>query len=166
LAPNSEVEGRLVEPKSVLRSPVSGEVPVHLAEDYREACLVLADSPKASAALARRCLQGILHDRGIKERDLSKEIDALLAASDPSLVIPESLRTTIDAIRNFGNFSAHPVTDKTTLQVIAVEPHEAEWCLDLIEELFEHFYVKPAEARRRKKLLDEKLLASGKPASK
>ncbi|HEV2511057.1 DUF4145 domain-containing protein [Bosea sp. (in: a-proteobacteria)] len=150
----------------MLRSPVSGEVPVHLAEDYREACLVLADSPKASAALARRCLQGILHDRGIKERDLSKEIDALLAASDPSLVIPESLRTTIDAIRNFGNFSAHPVTDKTTLQVIAVEPHEAEWCLDLIEELFEHFYVKPAEARRRKKLLDEKLLASGKPASK
>lgn len=33
----------------------------------------------------------------------------------------------VDAIKNFGNFSAHKITDKTSLQVIEVEPHEAEF---------------------------------------
>lgn len=54
----------------------------------------------------------------------------------------------------------------TTLQVIAVEPEEAEWCLEIVEEMFEHFYVKPAQAKARKAALDAKLAAAGKPPSK
>jgi hypothetical protein len=54
------------------------------------------------------------------------------------------LRTTVDGIRNLSIFSAHPIDDKTTLHVIDVEPHEAEWCLEIIEEMFEHLYVGPA----------------------
>ena len=69
-------------------------------------------------------------------------------------------------IRNFGNFSAHQITDQTTLQVLAVDPGEAEWCLDILEEMFDHYYVKPAEAKARKAALDEKLAAAGKPRSK
>ena len=80
--------------------------------------------------------------------------------------IPLKLRQTVDGIRNFGNFSAHPVDDKTTLQVIAVQPEEAEWCLEIIEELFDHFYVGPAVAKAKKDALDAKLLAAGKPKSK
>jgi hypothetical protein len=30
-------------------------------------------------------------------------------------------------IRNFGNFAAHPNENKATLEIIDVEPHEAEW---------------------------------------
>lgn len=44
---------RLVRPKASLRPPCPAEVPGALAEDYKEACLVFADSPKASAALSR-----------------------------------------------------------------------------------------------------------------
>jgi Domain of unknown function (DUF4145) len=73
---------------------------------------------------------------------------------------------TVDAIRNFGNFSAHPVTDLTTLQIIDVEAEEAEWCLETIEEMFQHFYVRPAQAKARKAALDLKLAAAGKPPSK
>src|SRR5713101_6516802 len=45
----------MVWPKGVSRAPVPPEVPMGIVEDYKEACLVLADSPKASAALSRRC---------------------------------------------------------------------------------------------------------------
>jgi hypothetical protein len=127
---------------------------------------VLPLSAKASAALARRCLQTILREHGYKDRDLAKEIDLLLNETDPRKAIPESLRQTIDGIRNFGNFSAHPITDLTTLQIIDVEPEEADWCLDIVEEMFQHFYVRPALAKARKVALDAKLKAAGKPLSK
>jgi len=99
-------------------------------------------------------------------RDLAKEIDSLLNESDARKAIPLSLHDTIDGIRNFGNFSVHPIDDKTTLQVIEVEPHEAEWCLEIIEELFEHFYIRPIAAKAKKAALDAKLQAAGKPLSK
>ena len=153
-------------PVSGNRGPVPREVPADIGQDYVEACRVLPFSAKASAALSRRCLQTILHEHGYKARDLAKEIELLLNETDPKKGIPESLRLTVDAIRNFGNFSAHPVTDLTTLQLIDVEPEEAEWCLETIEEMFRHFYVRPEQAKARKALLDEKLAAAGKPPSK
>ena len=121
---------------------------------------------KASAALARRCLQHILQAHAYTGRDLAKQIEALLGETDARKAIPEALRQTIDGIRIFGNFSAHPITDTTTLQIIDVDPHEAEWCLDLIEEMFEHYYARPAAALSRKAALDAKLRAAGKPESK
>ena len=127
---------------------------------------MLPISPKASAALARRCLQNVLHEHGYKGRDLAKEIDLLLNEPDARKGIPESLRTTVDGIRGFGNFSAHPMTDITSLQIIEVEPEEADWCLETLEEMFDHFYVRPARAAARKAGLDAKLAAAGKPASK
>jgi hypothetical protein len=157
---------RPVYPIGANRGPVPPDVPPEVAEDYVEACNVLPVSAKASAALSRRCLQIMLHTHGYKERDLAKEIDLLLNKADPKKALPHRLRETVDSIRNFGNFSAHPIDDKTTLQVIAVEPHEAEWCLETIEELFEHFYVGPAAAKAKKAALDAKLAAAGKPLSK
>src|SRR5690242_10129474 len=43
---------RLIRPKGSNRPPAPSEVPKEIAEDYSEACLVLPDSPKASAALS------------------------------------------------------------------------------------------------------------------
>jgi hypothetical protein len=148
------------------RGPVPPEVPADIASDYVEACRVLPISAKASAALSRRCLQSILRAHGYKAKDLAKEIDLLLNEQDPKKAIPDTLRVTVDGIRNFGNFSAHPITDATTLQIIDVEPKEAEWCLEILEEAFQHFYVRPAQAKARKAALDAKLTAAGKPAAK
>jgi hypothetical protein len=157
---------RQIYPIGANRGPVPAEVPDNLSQDYIEACNVLPISAKASAALSRRCLQNTLHAAEYKAKDLSKEIDLLLNETDPKKALPHKLRETVDAIRNFGNFSAHPIDDKTTLQVIDVEPHEAEWCLETIEELFEHFYVGPAAAKAKKDVLNLKLAAAGKPAAK
>ena len=137
-----------------------------IATDYIEACQVLPLNAKASAAQARRCLQAMLHAHGYRDKDLAKEVQHLLDETDPRKVLPRPIHETVDAIRNFGNFSAHPITDITSLQVIDVEPEEAEWCLEILEALFEHFYVGPTAAAAKKKALDAKLKAAGKPKSK
>jgi hypothetical protein len=153
-------------PKNTFRKPTPNEVPTDIKQDYEEACAVLPTSEKGSAALARRCLQAILRGQGYVQRDLMQQIDALLNEKDAAKAIPTALRQTVDAIRNFGNFSAHPITDQTTLQVLEVEPEEAEWCLEILDEMFDHYYVKPAQAAARKAALDAKLIAARKPRSK
>jgi len=160
------VENFRVYPVDTFRKPTPKDVPPDIKEDYEEACKVLPISNKASAALSRRCLQTILQGQGYAQRDLAVQIDALLNEQDPAKAIPSALRQTVDVIRNFGNFAAHRITDQTTLQVLAVEPGEAEWCLDILDEMFDHYYVKPAEAKARKAALDAKLMAAGKPRSK
>lgn len=157
---------RMVVPIANSRGLISKSVPKDIAKDFDEACNVLPISAKASAALSRRCLQNILNNFGYAARDLAKQIDGLLNEADARKAVPLNLHQTIDAIRNFGNFSAHPIDEKTTLQVIDVEPEEAEWCLEILEEMFEHFYERPAVAAAKKAALDAKLAAAGKPPAK
>ena len=156
----------LIFPKFPKRAPIPKEVPKNISEDYIEACNVLNISPKASAALSRRCLQHILSNHGYKGRNLAKQVDAVLAETDAKKALSPALTDTIDAIRNFGNFSAHPIDDVTTNQIIPVEEYEAEFCLEIIEEMFDHFYVRPALAAKRKAALNAKLAAGGKPPAK
>jgi hypothetical protein len=155
-----------VYPPGSSRAPTSTDVPAPIAGDYKEAAIVLPYSPKASAALSRRCLQAVLRQAGYNQKDLAVQIDAVLRETDARKALPTGVHSMLDAIRNFGNFSAHPITDQTTLQIIDVEEHEAEYCLDILDALFDHYYVRPEEAKRRRAALDKKLTAAGKPLSK
>ena len=153
----------MVYPKGSLRAHAPPEVPAEIAEDFREACLVLADSPKASAALSRRCLQHLLRSvAGIKAGDLATEIQQVLDAGR----LPTALADSIDAVRNIGNFSAHPIKSKATGEILPVEPHEAEWTLDVLESLFDFYYVQPAVVAKKRAALDAKLSSAGKPPVK
>lgn len=152
----------LVYPRSGTRSRAAPEVPREIADDFDEAGLVLDDSPKASAALSRRCLQAVLRDRGFTQHDLAKQIDSLLAAK----ALPSSLAENVDAIRNTGNFAAHPMKDTNSGAILPVEPHEAEWNLEVLEGLFDFFYVAPARDAARKAAFNAKLAAAGKPPMK
>jgi Domain of unknown function (DUF4145) len=146
--------------------PAPSEVPANIASDYAEANEVLPISAKASAALSRRCLQAILAAHGYTGRDLVKQIEAVLSETDSTKALPTGLRENIDAIRNFGNFSAHPITDTTTLQIVDVEEGEAEWCLQLLLDAFDHYYVAPTRAAEKRARLAAKLAAAGKPPMK
>lgn len=156
----------MIYPCGINRGPVPQEVPEPIAQDYIDACKVLPISAKASAALSRRCLQHMLRSHDYKARDLAHEIDLLFNETDPFKALPLRLRQTIDGIRHLGNFAAHPNENKATLEIIDVEPHEAEWCLEVIEELFEHFYVGPAVAKAKRDALNAKLTSGGKPPAK
>jgi hypothetical protein len=151
-----------VYPQTTGRQRAEPEVPAHIAEDYHEACAVLKHSPKASAALSRRCLQAVLRENGFAQKDLAPAIQAALDSKTLSSAIADNL----DAIRNIGNFAAHPMKDSNTGQILPVEPHEAGWNLDVLEELFDFYYVQPEKAKRRRAALDAKLAAAGKPPMK
>ncbi|MCJ7670124.1 MAG: DUF4145 domain-containing protein [Dehalococcoidia bacterium] len=160
---NSEKNAFLVYPKAISRSPLPKEVPEKYAEDYKEACLVLADSPKASAALSRRCLQNLLREvAGVKPDDLSKEIQEVINSGK----LPSDLSEAIDAIRNIGNFATHPNKSKHTGEIYDVEPGEAEWSLDVLEGLFDFYFVRPTKLKEKKDALNKKLKNGGKPEMK
>ena len=154
----------LIHPKATSRQPVPAEVPEEFTADYKEACLVLADSPKASAALSRRCLQYILQEKsGAKtQNNLAKTIEEVI--DDPKT--PHGVADSLDMVRNIGNFSAHPNKSTNTGEIVPVEPVEAEWCLDVIEMLFELYFVRPSEIQRRRDRVNEKLADTGKPPNR
>jgi len=153
----------LVYPKGISRAPLSAAVPDIYAQDYKEACLVFSDSPKASAALSRRCLQNLLRDvQKVKHQDLSKEIQEVLDLK----VLPSHLGEAIDAVRIIGNFAAHPNKNKNTGEIIDVEQGEAEWLLDVLEGLFDFYFVQPDISLKKKAALNEKLKDAGKPLMK
>jgi len=146
----------LVYPRHIERF-VPPEVPSDITEDFIEAVAVLSISQKASAALSRRCLQNVLIDKGANSRkNLSEQIGDTL----PSL--PTYIAEDLDAIRNLGNFAAHPIKYTNSSQIVDVEPGEAEWNLDVLEELFDFYYVKPAISEQKRAILNAKLQAAGK----
>ena len=139
-------------------------VPEAFKEDYVEACKVLPVSAKASAALSRRILQAILSDQGYTGKRLIQQIDSVLEEESLAKTLPLSIRETIDAVRNLGNLAAHQTTDKSGLQVIDVDHDEAEWCLEIIEALFVHYYDTPSTKDiKRVANLSAKLANANKP---
>jgi hypothetical protein len=141
-------------PKTISRDFLSPLVPDEFANDYREACLVLKDSPKASAALSRRCLQHILREKaGIKKENLFNEIQAVIDSKE----LPSYLAENIDEIRKIGKYAAHPKKSKLTGEIVDVEPHEAEWNLDVLEGLFDFYFVQAESAKKKRELLKKKI---------
>ena len=104
----------------------------------------------------------MLSDHSYTQHNLVDQIDAVLNEQDRTRMLPGYLHGAIDAVRQFGNFGAHQMTDQTTLQVIDVEPGEAEWCLEIIEQLFDYYYVAPERLKARRRALNEKLVQAGK----
>jgi hypothetical protein len=152
-----------VYPKHSGRSPAPTETPVPIAADYNEACLVLSDSPKSAAALGRRCLQHVLREHaGVKESNLASEIQQVLDKGH----LPTHLAEALDGIRNVGNFAAHPIKATASGEITQVEPGEAEWTLDTLEQLFDFYFVQPAATRKKRDALNAKLTAAGKPPMK
>lgn len=137
-------------------------IPAPLREDYFEACMIRDLSPKASATLARRCLQGMIRDFcNIKKGTLFDEISALreMVQTDkaPKGVSIESVDA-IDHVRGVGNIGAH--MEKEIDHIVPVDPEEAQLLLELIESLFEEWYI--AREKRSNRFSGIKELAETK----
>jgi hypothetical protein len=147
-------------PKTRSAKSLPNEIPQEYRSEFSEAFSVLDSSPKASAALSRRLLQNILQNHyNIKKKRLADEIREFVTRND----IPSHLANAVDAIRQVGNFAAHPSKDVNTGTIVDVEPDEAEWLIDVLEALLDYTFVFPARLERQKQKLNEKLAAIGKP---
>ena len=157
-----EASSRMIRPMGAVRH-CPKEVPAPIAADFKEASEVLAISAKAAAALGRRCLQTLIRTAvGIKKGSLDQEIQALLDTK----TLPSHLADDVDAVRHLGNFATHPIKSTNTGELVEVEPQEAEWTLDVLEGLFDFYYVQPAVARGRRDALNNKLKDAKKPPLK
>lgn len=109
-------------------------IPAPIRQDYEEAYKILKLSPKASATLSRRCLQGMIHDFwDIREKNLNCEISSLKGK-----VSPDEWQV-MDALRKLGNIGAHMEKDINT--IVDIDENEAEQLLLLIESLIEKWYI-------------------------
>lgn len=150
-------------PKTISRAILSPDIPEKFSKDYKEACQVLADSPKARAALSRCCLQHLLREKaGVKPGKLANEIQQVLDEEK----LPSHILESLDAVRSIGNFTVHPLKDTSTGEIIAMEFGEVEWNLDVLEALFDFFFVQPAITKRKRDALNQKLRDAGKPEMK
>jgi Domain of unknown function (DUF4145) len=118
---------------------------------------------KASAALSRRCVQAVLRDKAeTTKKDLFEQIEEVINSGK----VPSHIVDDLHAVRNIGNFAAHPMKSTNTGEIIDVEPGEAEWNLDVLESLFDFYFVQPALSAKRKAELNKKLKEGGKPEIK
>ncbi|HER6475263.1 TPA: DUF4145 domain-containing protein [Streptococcus pyogenes] len=109
-------------------------IPLTIRKDYEEAHAILNLSPKASATLSRRCLQGMIRDFWqVSKRSLADEIKAINDLVDPST------RKVLDALRKIGNIGAHP--EKDVNLIVDIEPLEAHKLLKFIELLMQKWYI-------------------------
>lgn len=125
-------------------------IPQQIRNDYEEACAILYLSPKSSAALSRRCLQGMIRDFwGITKGRLYDEI------SDLQPKVSADLWGAIDNLRQIGNIGAH--MEKDINLIIDIEPDEAELLVGLIELLMREWYI---DREKRKQLFGDILQAN------
>jgi len=123
-------------------------IPKAIIGDYKEAALICSLSPKASATLSRRCLQGMIRDFwGVKAGRLVDEINAIEGKVD------HGTWQAIDSIRSIGNIGAH--MEKDINLIVDVEPEEAELLIELIEVLIKDWYVEREERNRRTRKIFE-----------
>lgn len=142
--PLGEFEHRWTLIPSSKARPFPSYIPKPILTDYYEACLVQDLSPKASATLARRCLQGMIRD--FWHISMSRLTDEIQELQDK---VDSVTWGAIDAVRHVGNIGAH--MEKDVNIIIDVEPEEAALLIGLLETLFEEWYVNRYEREERAK---------------
>ena len=138
-----DATGRLTEewvvwPRGTGRA-VDPLIPAEFANAYREATLILDDSPSMSSVVARGLVADLLKANGYASDRLEKQVDAFM--NDPA--IPARLRKLVDPIRILGDFGAHSLRDAEGNRVV-VSRADAEWTLTVLDRLFHHFIIEPA----------------------
>lgn len=138
---NAVYERQLIPEGKLLQLP--DDVPEEIRITYKEAVAVAEISGRAGAAMARRCLQGVVRDffqiPPNKRGNLGAELSYVRDKIDPQLW------DDIAALRSIGDIGAH--MDNNVNEIIDVSPNEARILIRLLETLFSDWYI--ARAKRR-----------------
>jgi hypothetical protein len=121
--------------------------------DYEEAEAILELSPRMSAVLSRSILADLLETHaGLDQFSLADRIDKFIADTTR----PHELRQNLHYLREIADLSAHTKKNDQA-EIVEITREEAEWTLDVIDRLFDHFIVTPENDRRLRAAMDAKL---------
>lgn len=107
-------ENEYVYPEIVAEEPNS-DMPDSVKQLYNEAGLIYNKSPRAACALLRLAIDRLCNELGETDRDINKNIGALVKKG-----LPRSVQQALDVVRVVGNKAVHPgmisfdVDDKNT----------------------------------------------------
>jgi len=147
------VSGAVVYPIAPYRDLAPNEVhsaDPDLAKDYDEAVACEPHSLQAAAMLLGRCASHILVARcgADKSSTLGAQISAAVKAGD----LPEPIKEQSEGLLAGRNQAAHPWYAASGAQM-KIDQQGLDWCFDIVDLMFVHFYVNPARlAERQAKL--------------
>jgi hypothetical protein len=116
-----------------------------------------------SAALSRRILGDLLKDYGkYTQRNVNDQVNALIKDTN----YPKRVKDNLHYLREIANFSAHTLKEVGTGEIIEVTRDDANWCLDMIDLLFDCFIIEPAKDQRIHQAWDAKIASAGRDSIK
>jgi hypothetical protein len=96
-------DSNMIYPKKIFVPEPNLDLEEDIKSDYREAALILNDSPRASAALLRLALQKLCMQLGGKGENINTDIGALVKRG-----LNQVVQQSLDALRITGNNAVHP----------------------------------------------------------
>lgn len=136
------------------RPRLSEDVPSHLAAEYHTAATILPYSPEASAAISRRLLHAFLTEYvGAGEGTLAEQI----ATATTSCALPPYLQDALGTLARVAGLDANEAKSTRPEALAPTEPGEPEWLLDVLDQLFDLYFVQPARMQRKRARLEERV---------
>jgi hypothetical protein len=89
----------------------------------------------------------------VRPSNLSGEIDEILNSKQ----LPSHLADALDAIRGRGDVAPHPMERTNRGERGEVEEGESERLLDVLEGLFDLYFVQPSILQKKESLIDKQL---------
>jgi hypothetical protein len=102
-ADDKAIDGQMVYPLTTSAPPPHPAMPEAVLADYIEAMNVSQESPRASAALLRLCVQKLCQHLGEPGKNLNDDIGALVKRG-----LPIEIQQSLDIVRVVGNNAVHP----------------------------------------------------------
>lgn len=121
------------------------DMPASCVGDYLEARVIVAQSPKAAAALIRLALQKLMFELGEKGKSLNDDIASLVKKG-----LDEHIQQALDYCRVVGNNAVHPGEI-----VLDEEPEVAHTLFEMMNLIVEDRIARPARVKEAYSKLPE-----------
>lgn len=140
-----------IRPQTVGRACLGPDVPKDYADEYHAACRVLFFSRQAAGAISRRLLHLVLAVKaGAGKGGLTEQIQAALESD-----MPQYLKQALQTLVRVAKLEPGSLKSNKPDTLCPVEVGEPEWTLDVLQSMFEFYFVQPAKMQRRQARLEE-----------
>jgi hypothetical protein len=147
-------------PVASTRARLSEDVPPQYAADYHTAAQIIFFSEEASAALSRRSLHRFLAEKvHAGHGGLADQIRQAGLAPD----LPAYLKQALSKLAALAELEPESPKSQHPEGISTVQPGEAEWLLDVLQSLYDLYFVEPARMQRKQDALEESTAPQPQP---